>query len=146
MTLINDSDEPDFRGKADLDAIALTRRANLHIDAVSKTGFVGWTLVRAAERQLPEGFKVYRGEQLPSMVEYARGVVSHMERSNGSLCIKTDNDDLRITATESKVTLEQRMDGGYDLKPGWKDCVVGYILYAPGIALPQEIAKHFDKV
>ena len=141
-----DDEEVDFPEKDDLEALALTRPANLHIDDVSKTGFLGWTLVRAAERQLPESFKVYRGEQPPLTVEYAKGMVSHMERCNGALRIKTDNEDLRVTATESKVTLDRRTDGGYNLRPGWKDCVVGYILYAPGVALPKDIAQHFDKI
>lgn len=108
-----------------------------HID-----DFVGGTLVRSAPNQMPEGFKAYHGESLPATMNHAKGTIVRLEREAGRVRILTDNDDLKLCVTETKMEITPGKEGEYVLKPGWT-IVADYYLCKPGQSLPESLAKYF---
>ncbi len=72
---------------------------------------------------------------------YRKGIVTRVDRSDGVVRIITDNDDLMITALRTKIVVEERYDGSYDIRPGWEPPIAFYYLYMPGVALPDDIAR-----
>ena len=75
---------------------------------------------------------------------YCRGIITEIERENGTVWVITDNDGLRITAKESNIQIKERVDGGFDIDPGWRPKTVEYTGYQNGTPIPTDFANHLS--
>ena len=98
--------------------------------------FIDGTLVRVCPKETPS-----LNPDMPFLTtEFAKGTVLRIEREGQRIRILTDNDDLSICVTESKLTIKPEEDGTHSLKQGYL-IIASYLLYKPKQFLPDTMAK-----